>query len=61
MHCTVRRVAGVADPADQQRHVRALAAPVGVQLVEDQEPQAPGRLDQAAGRSGRVRTSSSIT
>ena len=43
----VRRVAGVAEPADEQRHVRALAAPVGVQLVQDQELQAPGRLDQA--------------
>ena len=45
----VRRVAGVAEPADEQRHVRALAAPVGVQLVEDEELQAPGRLDQDRG------------
>jgi hypothetical protein len=43
----VRRVAGIAEPADEQGHVGALAAAVGVQLVQDQEPQAPGRLDQA--------------
>ena len=44
----VRRVAGVLEPPDQQRHVRALPAAVGVQLVQDEEPQALGRLDQAA-------------
>ena len=42
----VRRGAGVLDPADQQRHVRALPAPVGVQLVEDEELQALGHPDQ---------------
>ena len=42
-----RRVAGVPEPADEQGHVGALAAAVSVQLVQDQEPQAPRRLDQA--------------
>ena len=42
----VRRGAGVLDPADQHRHVRALPAPVGVQLVEDQELQPLGHPDQ---------------
>ena len=36
----------LADAAHEQRDVGALAAAVGVQLVEDQEPQALGRLDQ---------------
>ena len=33
----VGRVAGIAKAADQERHVRPLAAPVGVQLIEHQE------------------------
>ena len=42
-----RRVTGVPEPADKESHVGALAAAVSMQLVQDQEPQAPGRLDQA--------------
>ncbi len=42
-----RGPAGLADPADQERHVRALPAAVGVQLVEDQELQSLGHADQA--------------
>ena len=42
----VRRRAGVLDPADQHRHVRTLPAPVGVQLVEDEELQPLGHPDQ---------------
>ena len=39
-------LAGVLDPPDEQRHVRALAAPVGVHLVEDEELKAAGHPDQ---------------
>ena len=42
------RVTGVPEPADKQSHIGALAATVGVQLVQDQEPQTPGRLDQTS-------------
>ena len=47
MHWTSAESQAVAEPADEQGHVRALAAPVGVQLVQDQEPQALGGLDQS--------------
>ena len=56
----VRRVADVPEPSHEERYVRALPAPVGVQLVQDEEPQALGRLDRPRS-CGRVRTSSSIT
>jgi hypothetical protein len=42
------RLAGFPDPPDEEGHIRALPAPVGVQLVEDQEAQALGRSDQLA-------------
>ncbi len=55
-------VARVTHPPDQQRDVGALAAAVGVQLVEDEEPQAlRGRASERLRSSGRVRISSSIT
>ena len=41
-------VQGVAHPADEQRDIRALAAPVRVELVEHQEAQALRGLDQGA-------------
>ena len=44
----VRRVAGVLEPSDQKRDVGALPPAVGVQLVQDEEPQALGRPDEAA-------------
>ena len=39
-HCSSRRPRRLAHPADEQRDVGALAAAVGVQLVEDEEAQA---------------------
>ncbi len=43
----LRGAAGLTHAADQERHVRALPASVGVQLVEDQELQPLGHADQA--------------
>ena len=42
----VSRVAGIAKAADEERDIRPLAAPVGVQFVEHEELEVPGRLDQ---------------
>jgi hypothetical protein len=44
----IRCLASLPDPAGKQRHIRALPAPVGMQLVEHQKPQPPRGLDQLA-------------
>jgi len=44
----VARLRRLAQPAAEQGHVRSLTAAVGVELIEDEEAKAPGRLHQLA-------------
>ncbi|OQA94854.1 MAG: hypothetical protein BWY25_02655 [Chloroflexi bacterium ADurb.Bin222] len=43
-----RILTDIAHPAHQERHIRALASAIGVQLIQHQETQAPQRSDNVA-------------
>jgi hypothetical protein len=43
----LRRSAGILEPSHEKRYVRALPSPIGVQFVQYEELQSPGRLDKS--------------